>query len=261
MAKVAAILAAKDTSRLIPYCHPLPIDHVSVDFELLERAITTTVTVKTLYKTGVEIEALTAASVAALTLYDMMKMFDEAMEIESVRLVKKSGGKGDFRDAFATPLRAAVLVMSDTVSSGRKQDTAGKAISERLVAEGLVMEDYRVVPDDLEKIVSALREYSEERQLDLVVTTGGTGLGPRDVTPEAMDRLIERELPGVAEAVRAFGREHTPRAMLSRGRAGTRGKTLIVNLPGSRKAVEEGLDALLPALLHAFKMMEGEGHP
>jgi cyclic pyranopterin monophosphate synthase len=98
-------------------------------------------------------------------------------------------------------------------------------------------------------------------QLDLVVTTGGTGMSPRDNTPEAMQRVIGREIPGIAEAMRSYGQERTPYAMLSRGMAGVRGKTLIVNLPGSRNGVRESLDALFPALIHAFKMIRGGGHP
>ena len=261
VAKVAAIQAAKNTSQIIPYCHPLPVDSVGVEFEMGEGRIEIKVSVKAIHKTGVEMEALTAASVAALTLYDMMKMLDETMEIAGVRLLEKTGGKDDFRSAFAKPLRAAVLVMSDSISAGKKKDESGRAIVERLKQEGVDVAGYRVIPDDTEGIIATLIAYADRDKLDLVVTTGGTGFSPRDNTPEAMKQVIEREAPGVVEAARAYGQARTPYSMLSRGRAGLRGRTLIINLPGSRKGVAESLDALFPAILHGFKMLRGGGHP
>lgn len=260
VAKVAAIQAAKNTSQIIPYCHPLPMDFVGVDFTIGHDRIEITVTAKAIHKTGVEMEALTAASVAALTLYDMMKMLDDSMEIAGVRLLEKKGGKNDFRTPFAQPLRAAVLVMSDSIASGKKSDESGRAICERLKREGVEVADYRIISDDREKIIETLIAYADRDHLDLVVTTGGTGFSPRDNTPEAMTSVIERETPGIAEAARAYGQNRTPYSMLSRGRAGLRGNTLIVNLPGSRKGVAESLDALFPAILHGFKMLRGQGH-
>jgi cyclic pyranopterin monophosphate synthase len=261
VARVAAVQAAKETPRLIPFCHPLPVDFVGVTYDLGETTIRIVATVTATYKTGVEMEALTAATVAALTLYDMLKMFDVAMVIGGVRLLEKRGGKSDFRTAFATPPTAAVLVLSDSASAGEKGDLSGRLLVERLRAAGLAVEDYSVLPDDPEAIAAALRAYADERHLDLVLTTGGTGIGPRDRTPEATAQVLDRELTGIAEAVRAHGAESTPHAMLGRGRAGTRGRTLIVNFPGSPSAAREGLDATLPALLHAISMIRGGGHP
>jgi molybdenum cofactor synthesis domain-containing protein len=205
-------------------------------------------------------EALTAASVAALTLYDMLKMVDESMEIVSVSLVSKTGGKSDFAQRFEAPPRAAVLVMSDSVAAGRKEDRAGRLIVERLREHGVEVPEYRVIPDDREAIERTIRSYCDDLKLDLVVTTGGTGLGPRDTTPEAMSGIIEREAPGIAEASRGYGQSRTPYAMLSRGRAGVRGTTLVINLPGSTRGAAESLDALFPAVLHALHMIQGEGH-
>jgi molybdenum cofactor biosynthesis protein MoaC len=260
VAKVAAVQAAKNTSQIIPYCHPLPIDYVGVEFVLGENTITITVNVKAIYKTGVEMEALTAASVAALTLYDMMKMLDEEMEIIGVRLLVKAGGKTDFRQQYESPLKAAVLVMSDSIAAGKKDDQSGKLIVERLKNEGVSIFEYKVIPDDLETIVETVEKYADEQKLDLVITTGGTGLSPRDCTPEAMARLFERAVPGIAEAARSYGQERTPYSMLSRSAAGIRGKTVIVNLPGSKGGVADSLDALLPALLHSFHVLWGGGH-
>ena len=260
VAKVAAVQAAKNTAIIIPYCHPLPIDYVGVEYEFGEQWIDVRTTVKAIYKTGVEMEALTAAAAAVLTLYDMMKMLDDTMALGEIRLVEKTGGKSDFRTSFGRPLRAAVLVMSDSIAAGKKSDRSGQLIVERLKREGVNVEDYRIIPDDTAQIVGLLKKYADEDKLDLVMTTGGTGLTPRDRTPEAMEHVIEREAPGIVEAARSYGQERTPYAMLSRARAGTRGATLIVNLPGSKKGVADSLDALFPGLLHAFMMIHGGGH-
>lgn len=261
VARVAAIQAAKNTSQIIPYCHPLPLDYVGVEFTLGDETIVVTTTVKAIHKTGVEMEALTAASVAALTLYDMLKALDARLEIHGVRLLAKRGGKSDFVTSFATPPRAVVLVLSDSVAAGEKEDRSGRLICERLESHGLEVIDYRVIADDPEAIRHALIASADERQADLVLTTGGTGVGPRDHTPEAMAGVIEREIPGIAEAVRAFGQARTPYAMLARGKAGVRGRTILVNLPGSRRGVAESLDTLFPAILHALKVVRGApGH-
>ena len=260
VAKVAAVQAAKNTSQIIPYCHPLPIDFVDCRFEFGADTIEITTEVKAVYKTGVEMEALTAATVAALTIYDMAKAVDESMEIVGVRLVSKKGGKSDFRDTFEKPLRAAVLVMSDSIAAGKKEDTAGLQIVEGLKAAGVEIVDYKVIPDETDQIITSLMHYADTLKLDLVLTTGGTGLSPRDATPEATARVIEREISSIPEAARAYGQERTPYAMLSRGKAGLRGRTLIVNLPCSKIGVEESLDALLPGIFHAFKMLWFGGH-
>jgi len=260
VAKVAAIQAAKNTSQIIPYCHPLPIDFVGVDFEVSETEITATIQVKAIYKTGVEMEALTGASVAVLTLYDMMKMLDDEMEILGVKLVSKKGGKSDFVKVTGAGFRAAVLVMSDSVASGKKEDTSGKVIVERLKALNVDVAEYAVVPDDAKKIEEKLLLYTDTMKLDAVLTTGGTGLGPRDTTPEVIRKIIEREIPGVSETARAFGQARTPLAMLSRSIAGVRGTTVIVSFPGSKGGVIDGLDALLPTLMHIASIIRGGGH-
>ncbi|HTR81679.1 MAG TPA: bifunctional molybdenum cofactor biosynthesis protein MoaC/MoaB [Bacteroidota bacterium] len=259
VAKVAAIQAAKNTSSIIPYCHPLPVDFVGVEFEIGKNEIEVKVEVKAIYKTGVEMEALTGASVAALTLYDMMKMLDDDMEILGVKLLSKKGGKSDFA-AVGQHLRAAVLVMSDSVAAGKKEDVSGKIIQKRLQDFKIEVIKYDVVPDDAKKIEEKILSYTDKLAVDLVVTTGGTGFGPRDNTPEAVRKIIEREMPGVNEAARTYGQQRTPLAMLSRSVSGIRGKTIIVSFPGSKGAVTDGLDALFPAILHAFKMLKGEGH-
>jgi cyclic pyranopterin phosphate synthase len=261
VARTAAIQAAKDTPRLIPYCHHVPLDYVGVEFELLDSGVRITSKVRAVYKTGVEMEAFVAASVAALTVVDMLKIVDEDLEIASVRLVEKRGGKSDAR-SIAKPggLVGAVLVVSDSVSAGESEDRSGALLSQKLESEGVRVHETEVVPDDLQAIESAVRDWIDRDSVNLVITTGGTGVGPRDVTPEAVAPLLERRLEGVEEALRAHGQTRTPLAMLGRTVAGTRGKSVIVCLPGSPAAVEESFPVLFPYLLHAFAAMTGMRH-
>jgi cyclic pyranopterin monophosphate synthase len=248
VAKVAAIQAAKKCSQIIPYCHPMPIDFVGVEFELDEDAIQIQTTVKAIYKTGVEMEALTAASVAALTIYDMLKMVDEVMQIESILLTEKKGGKSDFRNKRAG------------IPAGKKQDISGRIIVDRLTEEGLSVDEYKIIPDDADEAKKEILRLSDDLKIDLIITTGGTGLSTRDTTPEAIKNLIERELPGVAETLRAYGQERNPFAMFSRSLAGVRNKTVIITLPGSTGGVKDGMNALFPFIFHAFKMLNDECH-
>jgi molybdenum cofactor synthesis domain-containing protein len=154
--------------------------------------------------------------------------------------------------------RFGILTISDTASRGEREDVSGRTIREMLVGLGEIAEA-RVVPDDRGAIQTALREMSD-LGLQFIATTGGTGLGPRDVTPEATIAVIERPAPGIVEAMRARSLEKTPMAMLSRATAGVRGQTLIVNLPGSPRGVRECLEVLLPVLPHAVEILAGGGH-
>ena len=258
VARVAAVAAAKRTAEIIPYCHPLPIDAVEITFEVGDDRVDITASVEAIWKTGVEMEALTAVSVAALTLYDMLKAVDTGIEVASIRLQDKRGGKSEFRDRAPSAFTAAVVVTSDGTHEGKREDRSGVLIRERLESHGITP-SYEVLPDDETRIVEALRALVAAG-VDLVLTTGGTGLSPRDVTVEATRRVIDRDIPGIAEAARAHGQARTPYAMLSRGLAGMSGRTIIVNLPGSSKGTEEALDALFPALFHAYSMMRGGGH-
>lgn len=260
VARVAGILSAKKTSELIPYCHQIPLDWVMVVFELNDNRIVIESRVKAIWKTGVEMEALTAASVAALTIYDMLKPLDDDLEIMSIKLVEKHGGKSEWKEDLAHPLKAAVLVISDSVSQGNREDKSGKFIMEKLGTGPVEVAEYKVLPDDYDLIINELITLSDRDSLDLILTTGGTGIGPRDLTVEATKNVVEREIPGISEAMRSYGFQRTPYAMLSRGIAGVRGKTIIINLPGSSKGVAEGIDALFPWILHSFTILEGGGH-
>ncbi|HZB79908.1 MAG TPA: bifunctional molybdenum cofactor biosynthesis protein MoaC/MoaB [Nitrososphaera sp.] len=259
-ARISATMGAKRTWDLLPYCHPIPIDHVKVDVSFKTDSIEVQVQLKTTWKTGVEMESLTGASIAALTIYDMLKPVDETLVIESVKLLAKSGGMKGFYENYDRSLKAAVIVVSDSVSKGERTDRSGKVAIERLKSEGFEVLDYQVIPDDLSKIESSLINACDTLKVDLVLTSGGTGLGPRDTTPEATRNVIEKEVTGISEALRMYGQKRTPMSMLSRGLSGVRGKTIIVNLPGSAKAVSESLDALIPGILHGPRMMGGHGH-
>ncbi|MZP30895.1 molybdenum cofactor biosynthesis protein [Heliobacterium undosum] len=155
-------------------------------------------------------------------------------------------------------IRVGILTASDKGSRGEREDRSGRLIGEAVQSIGGAMAAYKVVPDERDQIAAALREMADDLGLDLIFTTGGTGFSPRDVTPEATMDVVERLAPGIAEAMRAESMKITPRAMLTRGVAGIRGRTLIVNLPGSPKAVQECLDIILPALPHGIEILKGE---
>jgi molybdenum cofactor biosynthesis protein MoaC len=259
-AKIAATSGAKKTSDLIPYCHPIPLDHIKVQVSVKSQAIEVDVEVKSIWKTGVEMEALSGACIGALTIYDMLKPIDDSLFISSVKLVKKSGGIGQFAIKEGNKIRAGVIVVSDSVAAGKRADKSGKFIVKTLKDRSIDVVKYKVVPDDSSLIEELLIKYSDDLHLNLIFTTGGTGLGLRDVTPEATRKVIEKEIMGIADGSRAYGQRRTPLSMLSRGVAGVRGKSLIINIPGSLRAVSESIDFLFPGLEHAFKMMEGHGH-
>ena len=154
--------------------------------------------------------------------------------------------------------RVGILTVSDKGARGQRVDASGSAIRELLAGLDTQVERYEMVPDEQGIIAGRLRVWADEERLDLILTTGGTGLSPRDVTPEATLAVIDRTVPGMAEAMRQAGLRETPMAMLSRGVAGVRGRTLIVNLPGSERAVRQNLAQLLPVLPHALETLRGE---
>lgn len=257
-ARLSAVMAVKRTSDLIPFCHPVPIDSVNVNVSIQVGRIEILVEVKAVWKTGVEMEALTSASIAALTVYDMLKFTDKSMSIQLIKLLEKSGGIKEALSATDKVLQAAVLVASDTRE--KNQDLSGKKAVEILSKKGFHIAEYKVVRDDAKTIERELVRLCDELRVDIVITSGGTGLGHRDVTPDATRRVIGKEITGIEEAIRSYGQKRTPNSMLSRGVAGIRGNTIIVNLPGSVGSISESMHALFPGILHAFEVLEGKGH-
>ncbi|CAN5219293.1 bifunctional molybdenum cofactor biosynthesis protein MoaC/MoaB [soil metagenome] len=251
-ARIAGISGAKRTSELIPLCHQLALSSVTVDFELGDDSITITATAKTTGQTGVEMEALTAVAVAGLTLHDMTKAVDPNSVLGGIRLVSKSGGK---TRPTVRPRTSLVIVASTGAAAGTRADTTGPHIMSWLQARGYES-DIWVVPDS--HIAATLQKAVAEAP-EVIITTGGTGMSPTDATPEATLAVLDRELPGVAEAIRARGLPHTPKAALSRGVAGTAGGTVIVNLPGSTGGVKDGLAVLGELLEHLVAQVAGGG--
>ncbi|MCX2575305.1 bifunctional molybdenum cofactor biosynthesis protein MoaC/MoaB [Pedobacter sandarakinus] len=258
-ARAAGLFGVKKTSDVIPDCHPLPIEFTAITFEIIELAIVIAVEVHTIYKTGVEVEAMHGASVTALTMYDMLKPIDKGITIENIGLVKKSGGKTDMKHLKFPELKAAVVVCSDSVFEKKAEDRSGKAIIARLESLGIETLSYDVLPDDLETIREKASSLATSEH-QLLLFTGGTGLSPRDVTPEAIAPLIDRKIDGIMETARRYGQDRMPYAMLSRGVAGFIKDTLVITLPGSKSGVTESMDALFPQILHLFKIAKGEGH-
>ena len=257
--RVAGLFGIKRTSDMIPDCHPLPVEFAAVRHRIEGLQIIIETEVHTLYKTGVEVEAMHGASVTALTIYDMLKPIDKGIEIRNIRLVSKKGGKSQYADILNKKLKTSVVVCSDSISAGKKQDFAGKAIIAKLKKVDVDTEDYTIIPDEIPAIQTKVQTLCDDK-FDLIIITGGTGLSPRDVTTEAIRPMLDREIPGIAEAARQFGQQHMPYAMLSRSVAGLKGKTLILALPGSTRGAEESMDALFPYILHIFKVAEGMPH-
>lgn len=256
--RAAGLLAIKKTSDVIPDCHPLPVEFASIQHAIDGLNIIITVEVHTIYKTGVEVEAMHGAAITALTMYDMLKPLDKGVEISSIKLESKRGGKTDFRDELTDNLRCAVIICSDSVAVGKNEDITGKAIIKKLEKYNFST-SHEVIPDDFTLIQTKAKQLSDDGY-HLILFAGGTGLSPRDVTPDAISPLLDREIPGIMEAARSYGQQRTPYAMLSRGVAGFIQNTLVITLPGSPRGAEETIDALFPYVLHVFKVAKGMRH-
>lgn len=257
--RAAGLLAVKKTSDVIPDCHPLPVEYTAITHTIQGLNILIQVEVHTIYRTGVEVEAMHGAAITALTMYDMLKPIDKHVEIAEIKLLSKKGGKSQYTDFPAEKLQCAVVVCSDSVSAGTKQDFAGKAVMQKLSESGLQTSTYTIIPDEFDVIQQKAKELSEAG-VHILIFTGGTGLYKRDVTPEAIEPLINRSIPGIMEAARNYGQQRTPYAMLSRGVAGFINKTLVLTLPGSTKGAQETMDAIFPYIIHIFHVAEGLRH-
>ena len=275
VARAAGFLAAKNTQHLIPHCHPVSIDGLSISFKYLfpesahkdvdeyyqtKYGVVIYAEGKSIGRTGIEMEVLTAVSVAALTIYDLLKpLGNKEVEIAQIKLLDKTGGKSDRSKYSKRPHSCAVLVCSDSTAAGKRQDNSGIIIQELLKANNAEVVDYKIVPDEKELIQEQIMDWVH-KGISFIFTTGGTGLGPKDITIEAVKEIIEREAPGITEAMRVYGGMRTPMAMLSRSISGCIGESLVVTLPGSSNGARESLEAILPSVFHAKSMLRGGGH-
>ncbi|RUL78414.1 bifunctional molybdenum cofactor biosynthesis protein MoaC/MoaB [Dyella choica] len=279
MAEIAGLQGAKSAAQLMPLCHPLPLEYINVRCEpVTERyAIRVYCEVATFARTGVEMEALAGASAALLTLYDLTKPVQPALCIGGVRLLFKEGGKkglwlhpegmSDAEREHYMPrglnkldgVHAQVITLSDRASRGEYADASGPLLVERLRELGADVRDVELHPDEPEALAVRLQELAGSGA-KLILCTGGTGLGPRDRTPEALALVADRHVDGIGELFRSESSQHTPLAWLSRAHAVLLGNTLVIALPGSAKAVAQGMDILAPILAHALAMAAGGGH-
>ncbi len=271
LGEAAGIMAAKRASETIPLCHPLPLDAVSVTFECDASlpGVRVRCEASAFAKTGVEMEALAGVTGALLAVYDLVKQVDAALEIGEIRLELKVGGKSGtwrhpksraekpVRPAKPPKLgRACVITVSD--SRGRGNDLSGPALAKGLEAIGFTVDRRLILPDEPMKIEAAIRLAAKSRRL--VALTGGTGLSPRDSTPEAVEAACDRLIPGIGEALRAYGAQQLISASLSRSTAGLVGQCVVVCLPGSTGGVRDGLAVLSDLLPHAIHIARGGGH-
>ena len=274
VARAAGFLGAKLTPQLLPHCHPVTIDAMDFTFNFINRELHTELfaedilsrtgivilgEAKSIGRTGIEMETLTAVSVAALEIYDMLKPVDTKLEIGNVRLLEKKGGKSDRNRYIEESPSCAVLVCSDSTAKGERDDKSGLLICDMLKKVNGNVLHYKILPDDKEAIQKQIKDWVAD-DIQFIFTTGGTGLGPRDNTVSAVKEILERDADGITEAMRTFGQMRTPLAMMSRSVAGAIGKTMIITLPGSPNGAKESLEAILPGVFHARKMMEGGGH-
>lgn len=256
-AKIAGIAAAKKTSELIPLSHQLNLTWIDIYFDIREDGISIHSIVKTKEATGVEMEALTAVSVAALTIYDMCKGVDTTLKIKDIKLLSKSGGRTQFTTTFRP--NVGVITLSDGVASGKRKDVSGVLLKEGFQADGCSVKHYSVFPDGAKDLTDTIHSWIKEG-VELIVTTGGTGLSVSDLTLSIVEPLFESRLPGIEQALHARGRSSTPTAMLSRLAAGVVESAIVICLPGNPGAVKDALNVLIPGIYHAFHILQGGGH-
>ena len=257
IAKVAGVQAAKKTAELIPMCHQINLSFVDIEFIVQTENIVIKSIVKTKEATGVEMEALTAVSVTALTIYDMCKAVDKTMSIGEINVIEKVGGKSDHATEYRP--QVGVITISDSVSSRKNEDRSGPLLISGFSDSGCSVKHKKVLPDGSDELTTTIQNWIREGA-ELIITTGGTGLGPRDLTIEMLEGIFDSKLPGVEQALHAYGRGKVKTAMLSRLTAGVVSGAIVICLPGSMGAVKDALNVLVPTIFHSFHMMKGEKH-
>lgn len=278
LAEIAGIQGAKNASQLMPLCHPMGLDHVRVLTELDEVNATVRVycTARTCAKTGVEMEALAGVNAALLTVWDLTKMVEPDLCISDIRLLAKVGGKSGcwlnpkaslipnwVIDLVKPPIKpvlagiqAEVIVLSDRASSGVYEDKSGPMARQLLEAVGANVAAVTVIPDEPAALQDTIHTIKAAGQSRLIITSGGTGVSGRDSTPESVAAIADKTIPGIGELLRSSGAAFTPLSWSSRAIGATLGNVLIVTLPGSPKAVKEGLDVLCPLMKHLLTIIE-----
>ncbi|MAP28674.1 MAG: bifunctional molybdenum cofactor biosynthesis protein MoaC/MoaB [Candidatus Marinimicrobia bacterium] len=256
-AKIAGIQSAKKTAEIIPMCHQLNLSFVDMEFELGRELVIIRSIVKTREATGVEMEALTAVSTAALTMYDMCKAVDKTMTIGAIKLVEKIGGKSDHAVEYRPSV--GIITMSDSISVDKSEDKSGPMLVKGFTDSGCKADHQKVLPDGSEELIPTIESWIKDG-VELIITTGGTGLGPRDLTLQFVENKFDSKLPGIEQALHAYGRDKVKTAMLSRLTAGVMNGAIVICLPGSTGAVKDALKVLIPTIFHSFHMMKGEKH-
>ena len=257
VAKISGIQAAKKTYESIPMCHQINLSFIDLSFLIETDCIIISSVAKTNEATGVEMEALNAVSNAALTIYDMCKSVDKNMSIGDVSLIKKTGGKTSHNINYRP--KVGIITLSDSVFSGKNKDLSGLILSNGFRDSGCIVEDTIILPDGSEELIPIIKEWSS-KNVELILTTGGTGLGSRDLTTGIIEKIFDSKLPGVEQALHSYGYTKIKSAMLSRLLAGVMGKTIIICLPGSPGAVKDALNVLIPFIFHSFHMLRDEKH-
>ncbi len=270
LAEIAGVQGAKNAWQQIPMCHPLLLDHVAIYLEPDENnhSIIAYSIVATTAKTGVEMEALAAVNAALLTIYDLTKPVEAALEISQIRLLIKEGGKKGLwvhpqgipqklknllPQKSQLPLEGktgAIITLSDRAYKGEYEDKSGKLLKEGLEKLGCEIKEYIILPDEEEQLKSQIEKLAGK--IELIITTGGTGLAPRDITPQTLQQFDNIEIKGIGELLRSLSAPHIPTAWLSRSIAMVINNSLIIALPGSTGAIKDALEQLKPILSHAL---------
>ena len=257
MSKAAGLLGIKKTPELLPDCHPLPVESASIQYEFEEQSIRILVTVKTIYKTGVEVEAMTGAGIVALNMYDMLKPVDKQVEIGTIRLLQKEGGKSS-RNKIDENLYAAIIDCSNANTKESEAENSAKLLSEKLSEFAIKCELHSISSADERKLVATLEKLTDDDSLNLIICTGGIGVGQNDITNNVVLRLLDTELKGVSEQINRYRQERMPYSMLSGSVAGLKNGKIVLTLSDSVEEATNGINACFPYILNVFDIIQGK---
>lgn len=255
VARSAGIQAGKRTFEWIVFCHSMPIDWIEISYQFEEESITFIAEVEAIWKTGVEMEAVTAVMAAMLNAYDMLKPLDAEIILTDIQLLEKRGGKSDLTDLFDPPIGAMLLSVDTDKKEGRRTDRAAKVIREFLKKEPVNLRSEEHLNEEYDTVKERLIQLTDQKEAEWIIICGSTGPAPKDVVPNVVREICDRELTGVTHAVNQYGLERTPYAMISDQVAGIRNGVLIIALPGSSRGASESMHALFPGVLHIFKSL------